>query len=199
MRGFREDIKKFFEEGLVLQKKVLTALAMGIPGAADDFFDEYHTEAENQIRLLHYPSAPVEVFTSGTKGRIAAHTDFATCTLLFQDPNDKHGGLEVENPHKPGHFVSAPPVQGAIVFNIGDFLMRWSNDILKSTLHRVRAPPVQEGETHTPERFSIPYFIGANPNKKVDCIPGCYGPDRPKRYEAITVKEYTDMRMTANY
>jgi len=149
--------------------------------------------------LLHYPGAPVEVFTSGAKGRVAAHTDFGTCTLLFQDPQDKLGGLEVEDPHKPGHFVPAPPVEGTIVFNIGDFLMRWSNDILKSTLHRVRAPPPQEGQTHTPGRFSIPYFIGADPYKKVDCIPGFYGPDRPKRYKAITASEYIDMRMAANY
>jgi len=100
---------------------------MGMPGAEDNFFDAYHVEQANQIRLLHYPGAPVDVFASGTKGRIAAHTDFGTCTLLFQDPEDKWGGLEVEDPHKPGHFVPAPPIKGAIVFNIGDFLMRWSN------------------------------------------------------------------------
>ena len=55
------------------------------------------------------------------------YKDFGTCTLLFQDPQDKWGGLEVEDPHNPGHFVQAPPVQGTVVFNIGDFLMRWSN------------------------------------------------------------------------
>jgi len=197
--GFRQNAMKFFDEGRKLQKKVLSALAMGIPGAEDNFFDHYHEEEANQVRLLHYPGAPVEVFASGAKGRIAAHTDFGTCTLLFQDPEDKWGGLEVEDPHKPGHFIAAPPVKGAIVFNIGDFLMRWSNNILKSTLHRVRAPSPQEGQTHTAERFSIPYFIGADPYKKVDCIPGCYGPDRPKRYEPITVAEYVDMRMAANY
>ncbi|KIM75000.1 hypothetical protein PILCRDRAFT_689677 [Piloderma croceum F 1598] len=199
LRGFRAHAKEFFEQGLLLEKKVLKALAMGIPGAADNFFDEYHADAENQIRLLHYPGAPAEVFVSGAKGRVAPHTDFGTCTLLFQDPEDTRGGLEVEDPRKPGHFVPAPPVAGAIVFNIGDFLMRWSNDMLKSTLHRVRAPSPQEGETHTCSRYSIPYFIGADPNKKVECIPGCYSPDRPKRYEPITVKEYIDMRMSANY
>jgi isopenicillin N synthase-like dioxygenase len=51
-----------------------------------------------------------------------------------------------------------------VIFNIGDFLMRWSNDDLKSTLHRVRAPPrAQNNNIDTdpdemvPERFSIPY------------------------------------------
>ena len=58
--------------------------------------------------------------------------------------------------------MPAVPVPGAIVFNIGDFLMRWSNDELKSTLHRVRAPPpdshsAEADRQMTRERFSIPY------------------------------------------
>lgn len=33
-------------------------------------------------------------------------------------------------------------------------------DTLKSTLHRVRAPPTKEGQAVTRERFSIPYVSG---------------------------------------
>ena len=36
--------------------------------------------------------------------------------------------------------------------------MRWSNDELKSTLHRVRAPVRKEGDgEYTKERYSIPW------------------------------------------
>jgi isopenicillin N synthase-like dioxygenase len=36
--------------------------------------------------------------------------------------------------------------------------MRWSNDELKSTLHRVRAPVKKEGDgEYTKERYSIPW------------------------------------------
>lgn len=31
----------------------LRALALGMPHVPTDFFDEYHTEADNQLRLLH--------------------------------------------------------------------------------------------------------------------------------------------------
>jgi isopenicillin N synthase-like dioxygenase len=95
--------------------------------------------------------------------------DFGTGTILFQDDV---GGLEVESPRGSGNFVPAPPIPGTVVFNIGDFLMRWSNgaffeqllffphivksDTLKSTLHRVRAPP-NDGTGMIKERFSIPY------------------------------------------
>jgi isopenicillin N synthase-like dioxygenase len=78
-------------------------------------------------------------------------------------------------------------------------MMRWSNDTLKSTLHRVRAPPQLEGETVTRERFSIPYFLSADPDKVIDALPGTYGPDRPKRYEPITSGEYLNMRLNATY
>jgi hypothetical protein len=74
LRGFKAHATEFFEQGILLEKKVLKALAMGIPGVVDNFFDEYHADADNQIRLLHYPGAPAEVFVSGTKGRVAPHT-----------------------------------------------------------------------------------------------------------------------------
>lgn len=48
----------------------------------------------------------------------------SVCTLLFQD---SVGELKVESPSKPGVFIPALPVEGAIVFNVRDFLMQWSN------------------------------------------------------------------------
>ena len=171
---------------------------MGLPGVDDpDFFEKYHQEDANQVRLVHYPGGPASSFAS--KGRCGVHSDFGTCTLLFLDPQDTFGGLQVEVPPGSGTFVYARYVPGALIFNIGDFLMRWSNNILKSTLHRVVPPTISPEMTDIPSRYSIPYFIGADPDKLIDCIPGTYGPDRPKAYEAITAKEYIDMRMAANY
>jgi hypothetical protein len=63
---------------------VLKALAMGIPGVPDNFFDEYHADADNQIRLLHYPGAPAEVFVSGAKGRVAPHTVCISLHYAFE-------------------------------------------------------------------------------------------------------------------
>lgn len=39
--------------------------------------------------------------------------------------------------------------------NIGDALMRWSGDRLKSNFHRVRMPTPQEDQS---SRYSIAYF-----------------------------------------
>ncbi|WVQ82264.1 hypothetical protein IAT38_004392 [Cryptococcus sp. DSM 104549] len=195
--GMRATCLKFMETCQQLQKRTLKALALGMPGVPENFFEEYHADSDNQLRFLHYPSAPRGIFDSGEKGRIGAHTDFGTCTFLFQDDC---GGLEVEDPHNPGVFLPAPPVPGAIIFNIGDFLMRWSNDELKSTLHRVRAPPAKpdDGEM-TRERYSIPYFCSADRDRIIDALPGTWSETRPKKYSPITSGEYLDMRLNATY
>ncbi|KAL7422068.1 hypothetical protein Q5752_003843 [Cryptotrichosporon argae] len=195
--GFRDACTAYMSTCRGVQVMALRALAIGMPGVPDGFFDEYHSDADNQLRLLRYPAAPWEVFESGEKGRISAHTDFSTCTFLFQD---QAGGLEVEDPHEPGKFVVAPPIRGAIVFNIGDFMMRWSNDDLKSTLHRVRAPPRRpEHGDMTPERFSIPYFCSANKDKVIDALPGSWNETKPKKYEPIKAGDYVNMRLRATY
>ncbi|KAL0566942.1 hypothetical protein V5O48_015056 [Marasmius crinis-equi] len=195
--GFREFALDYCETCRAFQMaRVLPALSIGM-GLNRNFFDEHHKSGENHLRLLHYPEGPAEAFESGEKRRIGAHTDFGTCTILFQDDV---GGFEVESPSQTGVFIPAPPIPGAAVLNIGDFLMRWSNDTLKSTLHRVRAPPRKtSADGTTRERFSVPYFIVADAKTTVDCIPGCWGPDKPKKYQPINAGEYLDMRINAAY
>ncbi|KAK1219442.1 hypothetical protein PQX77_017814 [Marasmius sp. AFHP31] len=196
--GFRESAMDYCRSCRTFQtERLLPALCIGM-GLDKEFFNEYHKDGANLLRLVHYPEAPAEVFESGEKGRIGAHTDYGTCTLLFQDDV---GGLEIESPSEPGVFIPAPPIRGAAIFNIGDLLMRWSNDTLKSTLHRVRAPPKRSTDDNgmIRERFSIPYFIDADSKTVVDCIPGCWGPDKPKRYDPVNAAEYIDMRVNATY
>jgi isopenicillin N synthase-like dioxygenase len=79
--------------------------------------------------------------------------DYGSLTLLFQDGR---GGLQVQSPS--GDFVDATPVEGAIVVNAGDLLARWSNDTIKSTIHRVVEPPVKEADSYPP-RYSIAYVF----------------------------------------
>lgn len=81
--------------------------------------------------------------------RAGEHSDYGSITLLFQD---QRGGLQVKSPN--GQFVDATPIEDTCVVNAGDLLARWSNDTIKSTIHRVVEPPQGEGDTHPP-RYSI--------------------------------------------
>ncbi len=48
---------------------------------------------------------------------------------------DDSGGLEVQA--CDGTWIKAPHLPGAWIVNIGDCLMRWTNDVFVSTPHRV--------------------------------------------------------------
>lgn len=92
----------------------------------------YHSGDYNQLRLLHYPPIPAKAIEGGTFARMPAHTDWSTMTMLFQDDC---GGLQVEDPKKPGEFIDVAPVPNTLVMNVGDLLMRWSNGELPA--HRL--------------------------------------------------------------
>lgn len=203
--GFKDFFVNFFEQGYQMELDLLRAIAIGM-GLDEKFFWAYHTNKDNQIRLLHYPAVEESLLRDGKLERIASHTDFGTLTMLFQD---SVGGLEVEDIYEKGKFNPAPYIPGTIVVNIGDFLQRWSNDQLKSTLHRVRAPPFVDAaddgsagdakQRLTQPRRSIPYFVTADHEKMIDTLPGCYGPENPKKYDPINSGEYIAMRLNATY
>ncbi|KAL2808326.1 hypothetical protein BJX63DRAFT_409640 [Aspergillus granulosus] len=202
--GFRGFFAKFFNTCSDLETLMLRLIAIGM-GLDEQFFLEYHTDRVNQCRLLHYPAVEEDLLRLGKAERIAAHTDYGTMTILFQD---EVGGLEVEDIHEKGKFNPAPYIPGTAVVNIGDLLMRWSNHELKSTMHRVRAPPLVEARAEevggsagrmTRPRYSIPYFISPDRDRLIECLPNCHGPDRPKKYEPITSSDYIAMRMNATY
>lgn len=193
--GFKEYCQYYFNICAATSKQLLRAIALGM-GLDEEFFLPYHSNSDNQLRLLHYPPTDEKSLKDGRSERIAAHTDFGTLTMLLQDDC---GGLEVEMPGKKGCFISAPTIPGSLVVNTGDFLMRWSNDQFISTLHRVTAPPIDSKTGISKVRYSIPYFVSANKDKVVDCLPGTFSESSPKKYEPITAGIYLARRLNATY
>lgn len=105
---------------------------------------------------------------------LGAHTDLQCFTLLWQD---NVGGLQVLT--MDGQWIKVPPVQDTIIVNIGDFLMRLSNDRFKSTVHRVF--------NFAPEdRYSMPFFFGFNFNEQCSVVPSCVDEANPPKYEPIS-------------
>ncbi|PFH61279.1 hypothetical protein XA68_17792 [Ophiocordyceps unilateralis] len=187
--GFRAFFNRFYKTCYGVEVKILRAIALGM-GLEETYFVRCHSINNNQLRLLHYPPVKDALLRNGKIESIGAHSDFGTLTLLFQDDV---GGLEVEDVHNKGTFRPAIPIPGTMVVNIGDLLMRWSNDELRSTLHRVRTPPRTDDddeERMTLTRYSIPYFICADDNTMIDCLPGCSGPDRPKKYAPVNCNDW---------
>ena len=117
--------------------------------------------------------------------------------------------------------MDVPPLQDALVMNVGDLMMRWSNgmlqstcksmivlvtnvpDTLKSTVHRVSLPPKQDRFTGddrmTRARYSIPYFVSPKGESIVECLPSCTDKEHPAKYGAIKWNDYMLMRASMQY
>lgn len=88
---------------------------------------------------------------------------------------------------------------GTIVINVGDLLARWSNDVLRSTLHRVVAPPakqISETESITPARQSIAFFSNPNFDAEISCLPNC---GTEAKYPPVQTEAYIVGRLSATY
>lgn len=151
--GFKATMIDWFLQCQAFNVEVMRAIAVGM-GLGERYFDPFIDVGDNTLRLLHYPAVSRESFkTNPGQERAGAHTDYGTITLLFQDT---HGGLQVEGPN--GQYVDVPPIEDTVVINVADLLARWSNDVLKSTMHRVVEPSLAEGEAEGdtyPARYSI--------------------------------------------
>ena len=94
-------------------------------------------------------------------------------------------GLQVLT--KQGEWLAVNPPPGSFVVNVGDMLQRLTNNVLRSTTHRVVNPP-SERARHA--RFSMPFFLHFNPDFLIRTLPGCVSAQRPDTYEPITANDY---------
>jgi len=197
-KKFKEVMLDFFAQCKELHVEVMRAIAVGM-GLPESYFDGYTDVGDNTLRLLHYPGVKKSIFKENKmQVRAGEHTDYGSITLLFQDDR---GGLQVKSPK--GTFVDATPIPGTVVVNAGDLLARWSNDTIKSTLHRVVEPPVKDADVEGdeyPARYSIAYFCNPNFRSQIEAIEGTYGGQRGERkYEGINSGEYLVQRLAATY
>jgi isopenicillin N synthase-like dioxygenase len=182
--GFRSTLTAFHASALDLVVRLHRAIAVDL-GIDERYFDRYFTRAIGILRLLHYPPHP-GAFDGNVYGA-GAHTDYGNLTLLAQDGT---GGLEVRT--RDGDWTIVPPVAGTFVCNIGDCLMRWTNDVYVSNAHRVVN---RSGR----ERYSFAYFGDPNADALVACLPSCLEPGETPKYPPITYAEYLRSRYDATY
>lgn len=114
----------FYEDLWTTSQNILRALALGLGLEDEEYLLRFHTGHENELALRYYPPVKESALMREGVRRLSPHTDFDSLTLLFQD---ECGGLEVQKVGRKGEFFPVQPVEGALVLNIGDVLMRWSN------------------------------------------------------------------------
>ena len=182
--GFRTTMETYYEELLALTIAIHRPIALDL-GVDEHFFAGAFDGPIAIQRLLVYPPHPGAF--DGTLHGAAPHTDYGNITFLAQDDA---GGLELKM--RDGTWVDVPPTPGAFVCNIGDCLMRWSNDVYVSTLHRV------VNRAGRP-RYSVAFFGDPAANAHVACLPSCTDAAHPPKYPPIDYGTYLAQRLSAAY
>ena len=158
------------------------ALSLGLP---ETEFDLSMDRSFWVMRLIGYPS-----LKEGHEGvSCGQHTDYGCLTILNTDSTT--GALQVMT--KNGEWIDADPVPGALLINIGDMLNIWTNEIYKSTLHRVI-------HTKSNYRVSVPFFYEPNFNTIVSPLTKCVQESQqPPLYKPIMYGDHLLSKVLNNF
>ena len=182
--GFRATMLAYFTQMWELGRILHRSFAIDL-GIDPCYFDDKFKKPMATLRLLHYP--PVDKPLDEGQLGAGEHTDYGNVTLLATDSS---GGLMVRD--RSGRWLDAPVIPGAYVCNIGDCLMRWTNDIYVSTPHKVVTPPGKN-------RYSIAFFLDPDPDAVVACLPTCADATRPAKYAPISGADFLKSRLEPTY
>lgn len=167
--GFRETVVEYFGTIEALGKRMLPlwATAFQVP---DAYMEDLYKVPRSSMSLICYP--PQKEIGKGQFG-IAPHTDNGLMTFLAQHDVP---GIAIRMPS--GHWRVADIRPGALLINTGNAVVRWGNDQLLSTKHRVI-------NTAGKARYSIPFFFSPDETAVIECLPAFCSEDRPARYPPI--------------
>jgi isopenicillin N synthase-like dioxygenase len=185
-----KEIPEFNEIGKTVYKAlektaiyVLRAISLYLD--LDEYhFDKHVIKGNSILRPIHYP--PIITKPKGAE-RAAAHGDINLITLLI----GAHGkGLQVLT--NDGEWIDAIAEKDEIIINVGDMLSRYTNNKLKSTIHKVVNPPK---DLWKKSRYSIPFFLHPIGNMKLNVLDSCIDKDNPKKYEDISAHDFLVQRL----
>ena len=162
---------------------VLRAIALFLE-LEEDHFDKYVIKGNSILRPIHYPPIKKE---PNEAVRAAAHGDINLITLLM----GAHGkGLQVKNNN--GEWIDAIAEEEEIVVNVGDMLSRYTNNKLKSTIHRVVNPPK---EYWSKSRYSIPFFLHPVGTMSLNVLDNCIDNENLKIFKDISAHDFLINRL----
>ncbi|KAI1608877.1 hypothetical protein EDD36DRAFT_95866 [Exophiala viscosa] len=130
---------------------VLFAIILELP---EDFFlknHRYEAKSDCHFRYMKYHKRTPEQNAALDNVWVKGHTDFGSLTLLFRQPV---AALQVRTPEGEWKYVKPHP--GSITVNIADALQFLTNGFLKSSIHRVVAPPPDQADV---DRHGVLYFV----------------------------------------
>ena len=152
INSHRPLFKTFLSNNYDLEILILTHLEkhLELPAGAMTSLHPLNELSGDQIRILKYDPQPHH----DRRTSLVPHTDFGSVTSLF----NILGGLQVlpigaENKEENWQYVQ--PQTGCAIINLGDSMVKWTNGLLKSAMHRVTYAPGKQADA---TRWSLAYF-----------------------------------------
>lgn len=176
--NFKPALATYYTQILNLARHLFRLFALSLH-LSEDYFDALTTHPGGIARLLYYPpQSPTQLAKKSHKLGLGAHTDYECFTLLLSTP---HPGLEILFPPSPATdnkplWRPCPIRENTLTVNVADFLMRWTNGLYKSTIHRVVSRPAAVDENGnatggSAARYSVPFFFSINYDAEVEWLP----------------------------
>lgn len=159
INAHREEIETFarhISDNVVGKLLVLLAIVLELP---EDFFlqkHRYDEKSDCHLRYMKYHHRTSEQNKALDNVWVKGHTDFGSLTLLFRQPV---AALQVRTPE--GQWKHVKPYPGSITVNLADSLEFLTNGFLKSSIHRVVAPPPDQADI---DRLGVLYFVRPEDN-----------------------------------
>jgi isopenicillin N synthase-like dioxygenase len=176
--GFRDFFVSHIEKRAALTRALarVFALSLDLP---QDYFDAAFARLGCVLMFNYYPKIGGPTDTRDpARWSFSPHTDYGAFTLLLQD---QLGGLQVRN--AAGDWIDVTPLKGSFVINIGDMFAMWTNDLYKSSIHRVM-------NFNDAERLSLALFTYPQGQTEIECLPSCTSASNPPRYAPVQAETY---------
>ncbi|KAL4821390.1 hypothetical protein BDW67DRAFT_172191 [Aspergillus spinulosporus] len=145
----RQIFESFIKHSHSIVTLILNILnaSLGLPESTLASIHRLHAVSGDQVRFIKAPPQPAD----DRRTALGEHTDFGSVTILF----NRLGGLQVLPPGADAEWQYVRPLPGHAIVNLGDAMVKFTNGLLRSNIHRVVSPPGEQADT---TRFSLVYF-----------------------------------------
>ncbi len=183
MPNLQDQALAYFQAAHEVAHHLMRGFAIGLDQDGD-FFLKTTAMPMSRASFVYYPSQDAAL--GSDQFGVGPHTDFGVLTVLCQDDV---GGLQVQDAQ--GEWVTAPPIPGTLVINVGDLLARWTNDVYRSTPHRVV-------NSSGKERLSLVLAYDPEPETMIDPR-ALFGADVDTPYDPVSCGDYLTRRFAKSF
>ncbi|MTD13207.1 isopenicillin N synthase family oxygenase [Nakamurella sp. YIM 132087] len=185
--GYHEAVRDLFEatQQLGASMMKLFAVALSLP---DDYFDALIEPNASSCSINYYPARHAPL-TEHPTVIFDEHFDGGTLTILHQ--RGTYEGLQIRD--LEGNWFPVPVIDEALVINMGELMMRWTNGLWPATRHRVVASEDPEGHRTTLTTFHLPAV-----DTVIEPLKTTYGSEGPQ-FDPVSVYDWEQRFIKKTY